>query len=204
MNDDSSFASRWSRRKQAVKDEVSEDEQDIVEEIVEEEPEKTDEEILTEFNLKDPDQMEAGDDFSKFMNEAIPQRLRNRALRKLWLSNPALANLDNLLEYGEDFTDKGAAVEEIVTAYKVGKGFINDLIEDEEDKSESYDDWDGQSSDQVEKPQEIESAEPINSVRAPAEVRVKAPLPVETDLGIVTEKRIEAAKTRKRRMNFKF
>jgi len=44
-------------------------------------------------------------------------------LRKLWLSDPALANLDELLDYGEDFTTKGADV--VTTAYQAGKGYFN-------------------------------------------------------------------------------
>ena len=68
--------------------------------------------------------MEAGDDFSAFMTAAIPQSLRNRALRKLWKTNPALAGLDGLLDYGDDFTGKGEIVTKLQTAYQVGKGFL--------------------------------------------------------------------------------
>lgn len=95
MTDDS-FASRWSRRKQAVKDEAVEIAPEPEVEELPEEPEKSDAEVLEEFNLKDPDEMEAGDDFSAFMNSAIPERLRNRALRKLWLSIRCWRTLINL------------------------------------------------------------------------------------------------------------
>jgi hypothetical protein len=37
------------------------------------------------------------------MREGVPEALRNRALRKLWLSDPVLANLDGLNDYDEDF-----------------------------------------------------------------------------------------------------
>ena len=37
-----------------------------------------------------------GDDFSGFMARNVPDHLRRRALRKLWVSNPVLANLDGL------------------------------------------------------------------------------------------------------------
>lgn len=84
--------------------------------------EKTDAELLQELDLPDPDTMGLGDDFRVFMTKAVPDRLRRRALRRLWLSNPALANLDGLVDYGEDFTDKANVIENMQTAYQVGKG----------------------------------------------------------------------------------
>lgn len=118
----------WSRRKQAVEAEADAEvaELDAVEEqqLAEDQEAKTDTEILEELGLQDPDTMQAGDDFSAFMAKAVPTRLRNRALRKLWLSNPALANLDTLLDYGEDFTKSERALEDIQTTYQVGKGML--------------------------------------------------------------------------------
>ncbi|MCR9146622.1 MAG: DUF3306 domain-containing protein [Rhodobacteraceae bacterium] len=84
--------------------------------------EKTDEEILEDLGLPDPDTLEQGADFKAFMAKAVPERIRRRALRRLWLSNPALANLDGLLDYGEDFTNKATVIENMQTAYQVGKG----------------------------------------------------------------------------------
>ena len=118
------FLGRWSARKQAAREEPVEEVP--VEPVVEAdpEPERTDAEILEEHGLKDPDALQAGDDFSGFMSSAIPERLRNRALRKLWLTNPVLANVDELVDYGEDFTDAAMVVENLQTAYRVGKGFL--------------------------------------------------------------------------------
>ncbi len=125
MGEDRSFAARWSARKQAVKDAEAAPEETVAPApAAAPEPEKTEAEILAELNLKDPDEMEAGDDFSAFMTAAIPQSLRNRALRKLWKTNPALASLDGLLDYGDDFTGKGEIVTKLQTAYQVGKGFL--------------------------------------------------------------------------------
>ncbi len=118
----------WSRRKQAVEAEAVDDvvkQTEIEEKQTAEDIEKqTDEEILAELGLQDPDTMEAGDDFSAFMAKAVPTRLRNRALRKLWLSNPALANLDSLVDYGEDFTTSADALGVVQTTYQVGKGLL--------------------------------------------------------------------------------
>lgn len=119
------FLNRWSSRKQAARDEDVEPVQETVaEQTSEDVPEQSDAQILEELGLKDPDDMAPGDDFSAFMASGIPERLRNRALRKLWLTNPVLANLDELVEYGEDYTDAAMVVENLQTAYRVGKGFL--------------------------------------------------------------------------------
>jgi len=91
--------------------------------------EKSDAEILAELDLPDPDALEKGDDFSVFLEKAVPERIRRRALRKLWLSNPVLANIDELVDYGEDFTDSAMAVEAIQTTYQVGKGMLEHVKE---------------------------------------------------------------------------
>ncbi|WP_171122964.1 MULTISPECIES: DUF3306 domain-containing protein [unclassified Ruegeria] len=118
----------WSRRKAAVQAEadaelLTAEEQAISAQKAELE-EKTDVEILAEFNLPDPDQLQAGDDVSGFMAKAVPDRLRRRALRRLWRLNPVLANVDGLVDYGEDYTDAACVIENLQTAYQVGKGML--------------------------------------------------------------------------------
>lgn len=90
---------------------------------------KSDEDILEELGLPDPDSLQPGDDFKAFLARAVPDRLRRRALRRLWVSNPALANLDGLLDYGEDFTDKAMVIENLQTVYQVGKGMLSHVEE---------------------------------------------------------------------------
>ena len=136
----------WSRRKQAVEAEV---EDEVAKQLAVEEEQsadaleaQTDAEVLEELGLQDPDTLEAGDDFSAFMAKAVPTRLRNRALRKLWLSNPALANLDALVDYGEDFTTSADAVEVVQTTYQVGKGLlahVQEMARQEEAKLQAQD-----------------------------------------------------------------
>ncbi|WP_170788524.1 DUF3306 domain-containing protein [Ruegeria lacuscaerulensis] len=118
----------WSRRKAAVQAEadaevIAAEEQVIADQRAELE-EKTDAEILAELNLPDPDQLQAGDDVSGFMAKAVPDRLRRRALRRLWRLNPVLANVDGLVDYGEDYTDAACVIENLQTAYQVGKGML--------------------------------------------------------------------------------
>ena len=42
-------------------------------------------------------------DFTVFMAKGVPKALRNQALKKLWRSNPLLANLDGLNDYDLDY-----------------------------------------------------------------------------------------------------
>ena len=131
----------WSRRKSAVKEEIEEERRQAeikrASEIQDELDVKTDEEVLKELGLPDPDTLEPGDDFKVFMKEVVPERLRRRALKKLWLSNPLLANVDGLVDYGEDFTDAAVGAGFVETTYQVGKGMlkhIEELARKEEEK----------------------------------------------------------------------
>ncbi len=120
----------WSRRRAAVEAEADEDRRVEAETLLEadrakreaQHAERSDAEILAELNLPDPDSLGLGDDFKAFLGEAVPARIRTRALRRLWTSNPVLANLDGLVDHGEDFSDAAMAVPGIQTAYQVGKG----------------------------------------------------------------------------------
>ena len=123
----------WSRRKAGVETEekiaLRDKEAEETAVLQAEQAEKTDEELLLELDLPNPDEMKMGDDFSAFMSKTVPDRLRRRALRCLWLANPALANLDGLIDYGEDFTDSATVIENMQTAYQVGKGMTEHVLE---------------------------------------------------------------------------
>ena len=132
--DEPGFASRWSRLKQEANapPEEAAAEAGIEAEAELEAPvedDRSDEEVLEEMGLPDPDTLKSGDNFSAFMAKAVPARLRNRALRKLWISDPVLANLDELIDYGEDFTDAANVIENLQTSYQVGKGFVDKVAE---------------------------------------------------------------------------
>ncbi|MEM7668598.1 MAG: DUF3306 domain-containing protein [Pseudomonadota bacterium] len=148
MSRDDGFLNRWSRRKLQQGDdsaaesppqpELAEDQgHDTLAEA------RSEGEILEELDLPDPDTLSAGDDFSGFMAKAVPERLRNRALRKLWLTNPVLANLDELVDYGDDFTDAATVIENLQTVYRVGHGMIDKTPPpeaEEQDVTEECDD----------------------------------------------------------------
>lgn len=123
----------WARRKAAVaaesEAEVRAEEQAVLAEAHAELEAKSDADILAELDLPNPEEMQQGDDFSVFLSKAVPERIRRKALRKLWLTNPVLANVDELVDYGEDFTDSAMAVEAIQTTYQVGKGMLEHVKE---------------------------------------------------------------------------
>jgi hypothetical protein len=127
----------WSRRRAAVEAEAAAEiaarESEIAAEaqqaIEAAQAEKTDAQILEELGLKDPDDMIAGDDFAAFMRASVPERLRRRALRVLWRSNPVLANLDGLLDHDDDFSDAATIMPDMKSAYQVGKGMLHHVQE---------------------------------------------------------------------------
>lgn len=131
-----SQADFWSARKAKVNAEQAEeakalsDKADI--DFENQQAEKTDQELLAEHNLPDPNDLQAGDDVSGFMAKTIPDRLRQRALRQLWRLNPVLANVDGLVDYGEDFTDAATVVENLASTYQVGKGMLAHIRHEEE------------------------------------------------------------------------
>ena len=123
----------WARRRAGVAAEAKAEQDAVEAKVLAEEhaalEELSEAEMLAELDLPNPDTMVQGDDFSVFMAKAVPDQLRRRALRTLWRSNPVLANVDMLVDYGEDFTDAALAVENIQTAYQVGKGMLKHVEE---------------------------------------------------------------------------
>ncbi|WP_347313447.1 DUF3306 domain-containing protein [Defluviimonas sp. SAOS-178_SWC] len=122
----------WSRRRAAVEAEAAAEEAarraaeaaEARAELEREQAEKTDEELLAELELSDPDTMGQGDDFAAFMRPSVPEHLRRRALRRLWRTNPVLANLDGLVDHGEDLSDAATVTADLRTAYQVGRGML--------------------------------------------------------------------------------
>jgi hypothetical protein len=123
VSEEDGFLNRWSARKRGL-DPEPEPEPDPLAAQPEaaDDEDLTDAELLEKLELPDPSTLGEGDDFKPFLGQAIPQRIRRLALRRLWRVNPMLANLDELLDYGEDFTDAAMVVEGMQTTYEVGKG----------------------------------------------------------------------------------
>lgn len=119
----------WSRRKSAVRaaEEAEQAEREAEALAVEHArlEQKPESEILEELGLPDPDTLNEQDDFSRFLETAVPEGLRRRALRRLWTLNPVLANLDGLVDYADDFTDAATVIPNMQTVYQVGKGMFD-------------------------------------------------------------------------------
>lgn len=144
----------WASRKAAVQAEaealVAAEQAAVVAEQHAVLAEKPEEEVLAELDLPNPEDMQPGDDFSAFMKETVPAALRNRALRMLWRSNPVLANVDMLVDYGEDFTAASDPVGVIKTIYRVGKGMLPDEEEVVEEEALAVEEVESEPDDMVE------------------------------------------------------
>ena len=123
----------WSRRKAGVEREALAEEAALLsaekERLEAARADMTDAELLAEANLPAPETLDSPEAVREFMASALPQRLKTIALRRLWRMNPVLANLDGLIDYGEDFTDSATVIENLQTAYQVGKGMLKHVEE---------------------------------------------------------------------------
>lgn len=137
------FLSRWSARKnQIAKGEDVPDEvpaPEIAEDAViedEEDAALTDAELLKKYDLPDPEAVTEESGLEQFLNgKGLPGRVRQMALRRLWRLNPLFGVVDDMVEYGEDYTDAATVVEGMKTAYTVGKGYAKEVVEPEDSEA---------------------------------------------------------------------
>jgi Protein of unknown function (DUF3306) len=106
------FLARWSRLKQAARKAQA---------PAAPEPQAPPPEPAAQ-DLPAIEELNADSDFTAFMRPGVPDSLRNAALRKLWSSDPVYANLDGLVEYGEDFAADFNAGAAVATLYRVLEG----------------------------------------------------------------------------------
>jgi hypothetical protein len=134
------FLSRWSARKsQIAKGEDVPDEVSVTEIAEgagvedEEDAALTDVELLKKYDLPDPEAITEESGLEQFLNgKGLPGRVRQMALRRLWRLNPLFGIVDDMVEYGEDYTDAATVIEGMKTAYTVGKGYAKEVVEPEE------------------------------------------------------------------------
>ena len=143
------FLSRWSKKKSKQKTQIensnskqidpeSSTETENQSSLVEENDKLNDEELLKKYNLPNPEKIKTEKSLDVFFKEGVPDRLRQIALRRVWRLNPIIRFADaEINDYHEDFTDAATVIEGMQTAYKVGKGYLSDLIEDNNDSNES-------------------------------------------------------------------
>jgi len=132
LSEDKGFLSRWSDRKLSAEQDESELPSAGAEQSeapADEFEGKSDDEILSILELPDPETLTLGDTVEKFMDGRVPERLRARALRAFWKTNPVLANIDGLDEYCDDYTDAAMIIENMETLYQVGKGYASQALD---------------------------------------------------------------------------
>ena len=143
MNDERNLLSRWSQRKAAVR--RGEAPPEPVEEALPAplDPQAADQVASIEPNqdvsaegapadddmpvLPPIDELTFESDYTVFLNSKVPETLRRAALRKLWTSDPVLANLDGLNDYDEDYNLVDTTITAAQSAYKVGRGYFDEF-----------------------------------------------------------------------------
>ena len=136
LNNESSFLSRWSKKKSDSKDinDLSKVDNDKDEENSKTNEENEEEnlsidELANKYEVANPETLDSSVDLKEFMKNNLPDRLKQLALRRLWKAVPIYGEVSELVEYGEDFTDAATVVDGLQTAYIVGKGYADKVIE---------------------------------------------------------------------------
>ena len=139
-----SFSARMRRKEKVTRGEVVPDmpEDSLVSdagaksEETDEEAALSDEELLAKYGVDDPEAIEDADKLDNLLQDQFPDRIRQMALRRMWRLNPLFRFADEMVEYGEDYTDAATVIEGMQTAYQVGKGYLQkafDAVDDEAD-----------------------------------------------------------------------
>lgn len=171
------FLGRWSKRKLSTEPENSDTAETVVEEVsdatlpdeeqialaeegkgdlvageIDEDAEGEEHEPHPAEGI-DIEELEYDSDFTPFMDAKVPKALKRMALRKLWRSNPILANIDGLNDYDEDFSDAAAVF--IDSAGKVISG-VRDQFWDDDQIAEGRDKIGGDASEEEVEAEEVE------------------------------------------------
>ena len=141
-NGDPGFLSRWSARKAeiaragAVRDDDIDEQNEAnlagADKESDEEAALTDDELLEKYELPDPNDITEEAGLDRFFDGKTPERLRQMALRRLWRINPFFGIVDDMVEYGEDYTDAATVIDGMQTAYQAGKGYLKKAISPED------------------------------------------------------------------------
>ena len=137
------FLSRWSARKTqiaraaAVPEDYLEEQNEAdgtrPDQEIDGEATLSDNELLEKYELPDPNDINEEAGLNRFFDGKTPERLRQMALRRLWRINPFFGIVDDMVEYGEDYTDAATVIDGMQTAYQAGKGYLKKAIESGED-----------------------------------------------------------------------
>jgi hypothetical protein len=126
---DEGLLARWSRRKQAARKGEVEQPATAIEG---DETQASDPPVGVPAereppDLPDPATLDASSDFKPFLKPGVPVESQRAALRRLWRLDPIYNRLDGLDDYCEDYTDQAKVVKGMRTAYRVGRGFLEQI-----------------------------------------------------------------------------
>ena len=173
------FLSRWSARKTQIAratavpennlEEQNEADGTRADQEIDEEATLSDNELLDKYELPDPNDINEEAGLNRFFDGKTPERLRQMALRRLWRINPFFGVVDDMVEYGEDYTDAATVIDGMQTAYQVGKGYLNKAIEsgEEDDGIENSNpqvDQDAQADQELNADNEVQKNEVENQI----------------------------------------
>jgi len=167
--------SRWAKRREAVaQEEANTEAAELVEETeLAPEPEteeeamallsESDPELAEKLSAIDVDKLTYDDDFTVFMSERVPQIIKRRALAKLWLSDPILANVDGLNDYDEDFKATGVLLKAFKSAWEPGRGYARPEENEEAEIAEATEDSEEESVAELAEDDDLEATEIVEA-----------------------------------------
>ena len=123
---DDGFARRWSQRKRKTRQDQRDADDPSAPGLPAEAAQEAAVPAEAPDNLPDVDSLDESSDFTVFLKEGVPDIIRRKALRKLWRVHPAMAVIDGLDDYDDDYTVSEALVKGLKTVYEAGKGYLDE------------------------------------------------------------------------------
>lgn len=127
--DEKSFFERWSQRKQAAREQPTQNPEPPREAspACQQSDTPKDEKTPAEGTPPLPpiENLTADSDYTVFMREGVPEELRQRALRKLWLTDTIFTAPDVLDIYALDYANAPSFPAGVKTLFQVGVGMVD-------------------------------------------------------------------------------
>jgi len=86
----------------------------------------TDEEKAVVAQLPPIESLTQDSDFTPFLRDGVPEFLKRKALRALWMADPLFNFRDGLNDYDQDFNVIHKIIDGLTGNYKVGRGHLSD------------------------------------------------------------------------------
>ena len=95
--------------------------------------------LLEKYGVDNPEEIEDEAKLEDVLNGGFPDRIRQMALRRMWRLNPLFGVVDDMVEYGENYTDAATVIDGMTTAYQVGKGYLQQALDATEKVEDAVD-----------------------------------------------------------------